>query len=388
MPRYGSRPMASAFLILHGLSGSGPGHWQRWLAERLAQDGHTVHLPELPDRDRAVPRGVAPRAAGRARRTRRRRARGRSATRWRASLARCAARSPSGRSTAWRSSPPPVAWARGSRRSNLLPGHRRPRDGRSRAPAGSHAARLLPTTTRYCPEGAAALLRRAARACPIDLHPGARRHLNVDCRTGAVRRRAEACGSAARRTASRRNARRSPAAPPRSACPASPGRAATCSAPHSAAPHESPQSTPSRRAASARRLDRGLVGHGDDLVEDLAVQHRRHEAGADALDLVRPGGPPESTGGARGLDRDDLRLGVALLEHLAHAGDRPAGPDAGHEHVDARRRAPRGSPARSCAGGSRGSPGWRTGRAGSTSAIASPSRGRRRPPRSCRPSTR
>jgi uncharacterized protein len=43
--------MASAFLILHGLSGSGPGHWQRWLAERLERDGRTVRFPDLPDPD-------------------------------------------------------------------------------------------------------------------------------------------------------------------------------------------------------------------------------------------------------------------------------------------------------------------------------------------------
>src|SRR3954453_21219265 len=52
---YGSRQMASAFLILHGLSGSGPGHWQRWLAERLAQDGHAVRFPDLPDPDNPDP---------------------------------------------------------------------------------------------------------------------------------------------------------------------------------------------------------------------------------------------------------------------------------------------------------------------------------------------
>jgi predicted alpha/beta hydrolase family esterase len=47
--------MASAFLILHGLSGSGPGHWQRWLAQRLEQAGQTVRLPDLPDPDRPDP---------------------------------------------------------------------------------------------------------------------------------------------------------------------------------------------------------------------------------------------------------------------------------------------------------------------------------------------
>src|SRR4051812_10984939 len=52
---YRSRPMAPAFLILHGLSGSGPGHWQPWLAERLRADGHEVHFPDLPEPDTPDP---------------------------------------------------------------------------------------------------------------------------------------------------------------------------------------------------------------------------------------------------------------------------------------------------------------------------------------------
>jgi predicted alpha/beta hydrolase family esterase len=38
-------------LILHGLEGSGPDHWQSWLAERLRSDGHDVAFPDLPDAD-------------------------------------------------------------------------------------------------------------------------------------------------------------------------------------------------------------------------------------------------------------------------------------------------------------------------------------------------
>jgi hypothetical protein len=37
------------FLILHGLEGSGPDHWQSWLARRLADAGETVDYPDLPD---------------------------------------------------------------------------------------------------------------------------------------------------------------------------------------------------------------------------------------------------------------------------------------------------------------------------------------------------
>jgi uncharacterized protein len=40
-----------SFLILHGLGGSGPGHWQTWLAARLRADGERVAYPDLPDPD-------------------------------------------------------------------------------------------------------------------------------------------------------------------------------------------------------------------------------------------------------------------------------------------------------------------------------------------------
>ena len=39
------------FLILHGLGGSGPGHWQTWLAARLRADNERVAYPDLPDAD-------------------------------------------------------------------------------------------------------------------------------------------------------------------------------------------------------------------------------------------------------------------------------------------------------------------------------------------------
>jgi predicted alpha/beta hydrolase family esterase len=39
----------SAFLILHGLEGSGPDHWQTWLAGRLRDRGERVSYPHLPD---------------------------------------------------------------------------------------------------------------------------------------------------------------------------------------------------------------------------------------------------------------------------------------------------------------------------------------------------
>lgn len=36
-------------VIVHGYDGSGPGHWQHWLAERLTAEGRPFAFPELPD---------------------------------------------------------------------------------------------------------------------------------------------------------------------------------------------------------------------------------------------------------------------------------------------------------------------------------------------------
>src|ERR1700761_8900740 len=83
------------------------------------------------------------------------------------------------------------------------------------------------------------------------------------------------------------------------------------------------------------RLDGVLVIDGDDLVEDLAVEHRGYEPGADALDLVRPGPATGQDGRVLRLHRDDPAIRIARLEHLAGAGDRPAGPDSGDQSVDA-----------------------------------------------------
>lgn len=46
---------ARSYLILHGLGGSGPGHWQTWLAARLRADGERVAYPDLPDPDLPMP---------------------------------------------------------------------------------------------------------------------------------------------------------------------------------------------------------------------------------------------------------------------------------------------------------------------------------------------
>ena len=79
----------------------------------------------------------------------------------------------------------------------------------------------------------------------------------------------------------------------------------------------------------------GVVGgHADDLVIDLGVEVAGDEAGADALDRVRALGPTGQDGRGVGLDRDDLHLGTALLEHLAHAGDGAARAHARDDDVD------------------------------------------------------
>src|SRR5688572_11527903 len=43
--------MTQSFLIVHGLGGSGPLHWQSWLAERLREQGESVSYPDLSDPD-------------------------------------------------------------------------------------------------------------------------------------------------------------------------------------------------------------------------------------------------------------------------------------------------------------------------------------------------
>jgi predicted alpha/beta hydrolase family esterase len=47
--------MSSAFLLLHGLYGSSPEHWQQWLAPRLRDAGHRVAFPNLPNPDAPDP---------------------------------------------------------------------------------------------------------------------------------------------------------------------------------------------------------------------------------------------------------------------------------------------------------------------------------------------
>jgi predicted alpha/beta hydrolase family esterase len=51
MPR--TPPTTQPVVILHGWGGSGPEHWQTWLADRLAAE-HEVRYPDLPSPDAPV----------------------------------------------------------------------------------------------------------------------------------------------------------------------------------------------------------------------------------------------------------------------------------------------------------------------------------------------
>ena len=65
-----------------------------------------------------------------------------------------------------------------------------------------------------------------------------------------------------------------------------------------------------------------------------AVEHLRHEARADALDLVRTGLAAGQNRRILRLDREDLEVRQARLEHLADARDGAAGADARDERIE------------------------------------------------------
>ena len=66
-------------------------------------------------------------------------------------------------------------------------------------------------------------------------------------------------------------------------------------------------------------VDRVVVGDGDHLVEQLAIEHGGHEPRADALDAMRAGRAAGQHGRAAGLDGDD-----AQRRDCARAGSSPA----------------------------------------------------------------
>ena len=170
--------MASAFLILHGLSGSGPGHWQRWLAERLAQDGHTVHLPDLPDPDSPDPEA------------------------WRRELLAALGELAGDERVVICHSLSCIAWlaacaelerpvdrvalvappSLGAGLPEIEPFFPVTATADDVARAAGHTRLVCADNDPYCPEGAATLY-GGPLDLPIDLHPG-RGHLNVDAGLG------------------------------------------------------------------------------------------------------------------------------------------------------------------------------------------------------------
>ena len=77
-----------------------------------------------------------------------------------------------------------------------------------------------------------------------------------------------------------------------------------------------------------------LVGDLEHLVDQLSLQDIRHEACADALNLVRPGLAATQHRGVYWFDSNGFEAWLATLDHVGHAGDGAAGADAGDEHVD------------------------------------------------------
>ena len=77
-----------------------------------------------------------------------------------------------------------------------------------------------------------------------------------------------------------------------------------------------------------------LVLHRHHFVVDIGVQVPGHESGADALQGVRALDPAGENRGCRWLYGHYLQTGLALLQHSADAGDRPARADPGDEDVD------------------------------------------------------
>jgi len=165
--------MAAAFLILHGLGGSGPGHWQRWLHDRLTQDGRAVVFPELPDPETPDPAAWRREVLG--------------------ALARLDGNDPivichSLSCITWLSvahelsrpvqraalvAPPSL----GSGLPELEPFFPVTASAQDVAGAAGHTRLVCSDDDPYCPEGAAALY-GAPLGLPVDLLPG-RGHLNV-----------------------------------------------------------------------------------------------------------------------------------------------------------------------------------------------------------------
>ena len=86
--------------------------------------------------------------------------------------------------------------------------------------------------------------------------------------------------------------------------------------------------------AAASHVEGVIIADLDHLVDHLTVEDGGHEAAADPLDLVRSGRAAGEHRRGRRLDRDHPHRWFALLQHLADAGERAAGADAGDHGVD------------------------------------------------------
>ena len=89
------------------------------------------------------------------------------------------------------------------------------------------------------------------------------------------------------------------------------------------------------RGAAGHR-ERLLLRHGADLVDVAGeVELRRHEAGAAALDAVRPRGPAGEDGGLGRLDRDPVDAREPGAQRSADAEEAAGGADIGDPGVRA-----------------------------------------------------
>ena len=170
--------MGSAFLLLHGLYGSSPDHWQHWLAPRLQRAGHQVLFPGLPDPDTPDPAA------------------------WEQAVLNELGRLDGNERVVLCHSLSCIAWLRACSRVQTpvdrvaLVAPPSPSAGLPElepffpvtvtaddvARAAGHTRLICSDNDPYCPEGAAALY-GAALGVPVDLHPG-REHLNVDAGFG------------------------------------------------------------------------------------------------------------------------------------------------------------------------------------------------------------
>ena len=183
-----------AFLILHGYEGSGPEHWQTWLAGRLRRGGDTVAYPDLPSPD--APALPAWRAALEAELRGCPGSRSSSATRSPA-CSGCTTRAARARGRAAERvllvAPPSTA--RSAARRSCTSSRSRSSAGASRPPPGETRLVCAPDDP-YCPEGAASVYGEPlGLECDVLAGGGARQRRTAATGRGPRSRR----GAAARR---------------------------------------------------------------------------------------------------------------------------------------------------------------------------------------------